>query len=234
MRIDATAGAVRMNVTHLAGTVNSVMPGQLDIELRAIDGRRADLFDFTGTGTSPDTDADPANYEVATGSLLLANQAVGRPVLVHGFPNAFGAAPPDFVGRTVVDFTGVRSVLGVGWGIAGTAAPYLSIGEDGLVLDNHNPDIDQRHYIKQGPVLIDLANLDSGTRIVPQPTGRLLFVLKTTDSLQLYTTFADFASALADALAAGGTARSMYARGQFDAGENLFTAYRLGVHVLEP
>ena len=234
IRIDATAGAVRMNVTHLAGIVNAAVPGQLDIELHAIDRRRVGIFDFTGTGTGPETDADPANYEVATGNLLLANQAIGRPVLVYGFPNAFGAAPPDFTGRTVVDFAGVRSVLGVGWGAAGTAAPFLSIGNDGLVLDNHNPDIDLRHYIKQGPVLVDLTGLDSGTLIVPLETGRMLFVLKTGDSLQLYADFADFASALADALAAGGTARSMFARGLYESDGNRFVAYRIGVHILEP
>jgi len=233
VRIDASAGAIRMNVTHLAGIVNSIMPGQMDVELHAIDRRRAGIFDFAGTGLSSDSDADPSNYEIATGSLLLTGQAVGRPVLVYGFPNAFGAAPPDFGGRTVVDFSGVRSVLGVGWGAAGTGGPYLSISDDGLLLDNLNPDIDQRHYIKQGPVLIDLAGLDSGTVIAPYQAGRLLFVLKTTDSLQLYTSFADFATSLADALSAGARARSMYARGHYDADANRFTASRLGVHLIE-
>ena len=69
---DATAGAVRMHVTHLSGIVNTVVAGQVDIALQAIDRRRADIFDFSGTGASADLDADPANYEVATGNLALA------------------------------------------------------------------------------------------------------------------------------------------------------------------
>lgn len=234
VRIDATAGTVRVNVTHLTRIVNSIMPGTLGIELHTIDRHRAGLFDVTGTGTSPDTDADRANYELATGSLQLVIQAVGGPVLVRGFPNAFGTAPPDFGDRAVVDFAGIRSILDVGRGIAGAVAPYLSIGDDGLVPANHNPDIDQHHYIRQGPLLIDLAGLDSGTRIPPYPTAQLLFALKTTDSLQLFATLAHFASARPDALAAGGVARSMYARGHFDAGENLVTAHRLGLHLIDP
>ena len=179
---DATAGAVRLHVTHLSGIVNTVVPGQVDIALQAIDRRRADIFDFTGTGASRDLDADPGNYEVATGNLPLASVSAGKPIAVRGFPEAFGVAPPDFAGRTVIDFTDVRSALGIGWGTDGTTAPFLSMGADGLVLDNRNPAIDARHYIKQGPVLIDLTALESGTTLVPPYAGRTLYVIKTADS----------------------------------------------------
>lgn len=234
LHMDATAGVVRMNVTHLSGIVNTVMPGQIDIDLHAIDHRRAEVFDFSGTGMSVDTDAKVNNYEVSTGNLVMPFQATGKPVVVFGFPNAFGAAPPDFAGRTVVDFTQVRSVLGVGWGAEGTVAPFLSLGPDGLLLDNQNPDIDQRHHIKSGPVLIDLTALDSSTLIAPRETGRKLFVLKTTDSLQLYADFDDFATAVSNELGAGSTARSMFARGKYDAASNTFSAYKIGVYLLEP
>ena len=234
VHLDATAGVVRMNVTHLSGLVNTVLPGQIDIQLHAIDRRRAQVFDFTGTGMTAETDADPDNYEVATGNLLMPAQADGKPVVVFGFPNAFGAAPPDFAGRSIVDFTEIRSVLGVGWGAGHTAAPFLSVGEDGLLLDNQNPDIDQRHHIKSGPVLIDLAALDSSTLIAPRETGRMLFILKTTDSLQLYSDFTDFYNALSIEMGAGARARSMYARGLYDGASNIFTAHKIGVYLLEP
>ena len=234
IHLDATAGAVRMDVTHLTGIANSVMPGQVDIELHSIDRRRSQVFDFSGTGASPDLDADPANYEVSTGDMLMASQASGRPVVVYGFPNAFGGAPPDFEGRTVIDFSDVRSVMGVGWGSEGTVAPFISMGSDGLVLDNQNMDIDQRHHVKQGPVLIDLTELDSSTVIVARETGRMLFVVKTTDSLQLYADFDDFVNALTLELDGATTARSMYARGHYNADTNVFTAYKIGIHLLEP
>jgi hypothetical protein len=231
---DATAGAVRMHVTHLSGIVNTVVPGQVDIALQAIDRRRVELFDFGGTGRSPDLDADPANYEVATGNLALAEFSAGKPIAVRGFPKAFGAAPPDFTGRTVIDFADVRSALGIGWGAAGTIAPFLSMGDDGLVLDNQNPAIGVRHYIKQGTVLIDLQSLASDTTIVPPAAGRTLFVIKTADSLRQYSDFAEFVQDLTASLDGATSARSMFARGRYDADQNVFTAFKIGVYLLEP
>jgi len=231
---DATEGAVRMHVTHLSGTVNTVVAGQVDIALQAIDRRRADIFDFSGTGASPDLDADPGNYEIATGSLTLADFSAGKPIAVRGFPEAFGAAPPDFNGRTVIDFTEVRSALGIGWGTDGTTAPFLSLSTDGLVLDNQNPAIDARHYIKQGTVLVDLTALASGTTIVPPASGRTLYVIKTADSLRQYSDFAEFADDLVTSLDGVTSARSMFARGRYDVDGNVFTADKLGVYLLEP
>ncbi len=231
---DATQGSVRMHLTYLSGIVNTAASGQTDITLHSIDRRRAAIFDFTGTGATAEQDADPDNYEIATGNLTLANFAEGKPIVAKGFPNAFGMAPPDFYGRTVVDYTDVRSALGVGWGADGTTAPFASIGPDGLVLDNDNPDIDVRRYIKQGPVLIDLTELPSDTTIVPRPTDRKAFYIKSADSLRMYSDFADFVDDLGISLNGATAARSMHARGLYDADANVFTAYKIGVYLLEP
>ena len=231
---DATEGAVRMHVTHLSGVVNTIMPGQTDITLHSIDRRRADVFDFSGTGQSEGQDADPGNYEVRTGSLTLANFATGKPIVAWGFPTAFGMAPPDFAGRSVIDYTDVRSALGICWGSEGTIAPFISSGSDGLVLDNQNMDIGQRHYIKQGQVLIDLTSLDSNTTIVPRESDRMLFSIKSLDSLRLYSDWDDFVDDLNMSLNGATTARSMYAYGEYDVDSNVFTAMKLGVHLLEP
>ena len=234
VHIDATDGAVRMHVTHLLGIVNTIMPGQTDITLHGIDHRRVQMFDFAGTGITTDDDADPANYEIATGSLTLANFAAGKPIVAYGFPTAFGMAPPDFTGRTVIDFMDVRSALGVGWGSSGTVAPFVSMGDDGLVLDNQNGDIDQRHHIKNGPVLIDLTALGANTTIVPRMSDRSLFYIKSSDSLRQYTDFTDFVNDLSLSLDGATTARSMHARGKYDSDTNTFTAFKIGVYLLEP
>ncbi len=126
------------------------------------------------------------------------------------------------------------SVVGVGWGKEGTIAPFLSLGSDGLVLDNRNGDIDQRHYIKQGPVLIDLTSLDSNTTIVPRESDRMLFSIKSQDSLRLYSLWDDFVNDLIMSLDGATTARSMHAYGKYDVDSNTFTAYKLGVYLLEP
>jgi len=231
---DATQGAVRMHVTRLSGIVNTVMNGQTDITLHSIDRRRVEIFDFTGTGKSEIENSDPENYEVATGNLTLADFAAGNPIVAHGFPTAFGMAPPDFTGRTVIDYTDVRSELGVGWGADGTAMPFNEITPEYLVLNNHSDDIDQRHYVKKGPVLIDLTALDSDTRIVPRETDRLAFYIKSADRLRMYSEFANFANDLSTSLLDGDSARSMHARGKYDVGANEFTAYKIGVHLIEP
>ena len=231
---DATEGAVRMHVTHLSGIVNTILPGQTDISLYSIDRRRAAVFDFTGTGISADLDADPDNYEIATGNLTLADLSAGRPIVAYGFPTHFGIAPPDFTGRTIVEYSDVRSVLGVGWGALGTMAPFVRMGSDGLELDNENMDIDQRHYISHGPLLIDLTALTSNTVIVPRETGRMLFSIKSSDSLRLYSDFDDFVADLTISLDGSTTARSMYARGKYDVDSNVFMAYKIGVYLLEP
>jgi hypothetical protein len=232
--IDATQGTVAMHLAHLSGTVKAIVPGQVDIDLHAIDRRRVEIFDFAGTGMTSATDADPANYEVATGNLAtLASDATGQPVVVYGFPHEFGVAPPDFEGRTLIDYSDVRSALGVGWGAEGTTMPFTMMDESGLLLNNRNPDIDHRHYIRQGPILVDLTTLDSDTLIAPRESGRVVFTIKTGDSLQLFSDFGDFVKALTSALS-GSAARSMYARGHFDAETNEFAAYRIFVHILEP
>ena len=142
-------------------------------------------------------------------------------------------APPDFTGRSIIDYTDVRSALGVGWGKEGTLDPFLSIGDTGLVLDNQNGAIDQRHYIKQGPVLIDLTSLDSNTTIVPRESDRMLFSIRSQDSLRLYSDWNDFVIDLSMSLDGATTARSMYAYGKYDVDSNTFTAYKLGVYLLE-
>ena len=52
--------------------------------------------------------------------------------------------------------------------------------------------------------------------------------------MRLYADFDEFVEALAMALDGTTAARSMHARGHYDAADNVFTAYRMGVYLLEP
>jgi hypothetical protein len=234
VHIDATAGAIRMHITHLSGTVNTVLPGQVDITLRSIDRRAAEVFDFSGTGASPELDADPSNYEISTSNLSLDAQSAGQAIVAYGYPNAFAGAPPDFEGRTLVEFTDVRSALGIGWGEAGTTAPFLSMSNEGLVLDIQSPDIDRRHHIKKGPRVIDLTSLASGTVMAPSDSERQLYAIKTADSQQMYSDFSEFIAALMLELDGVNSARSAHARGTYDADSNTFSAYKVFIHIMEP
>ena len=82
--------------------------------------------------------------------------------------------------------------------------------------------------------MIDLTSLNSATLIAPRETGRMLFYIKSHDSLRLYSDYNDIATDLSNSLDGATTARSMHARGQYDADTNIFKAYKIGVYLLEP
>ncbi len=228
LTLDAQQGRVRLHLTHLSGIVVTANPGNLTLDLASIDGRRPTVFDFSGTGISPDSDADPANYEIATGVLDLDRLMSGSPARVFGFITPFGAAPPDFEGRTVVDFQDMRAILGLGWGTDGTSAPFLSIGADGIVIDNANADIGLRHFIAIGPQIIDIKALPTPPTIAPVD-GRALYAIGEPRRVEVFSEFARFTERLSEKLAGGSKALSMSASGQFDVGSSTLTAHYVGV-----
>lgn len=227
--LDASEGRVRMLVTRLNGTVNTVVPGQVDITLQSIDGRPARLFDFSGTGVTPLVDADPENYEVATGALDLTATDEASPVKVFGFVTPFGFAPPDFEARSFADYSDSRALLAIGWGVGGTAMPFLSIGADGILLDLGNPDIGARHYLRQGGVFTDLLTLPASPLIAPHPDRPGVFAIKQDNKIWIHSDFALFTSDLAGRLDGNTRVRGMYAKGGYRADANLFVAGRIGV-----
>ena len=232
---DATQGSVRMHVTRLSGIVNTVVTGQTDITLHSIDRRRAEIFDFSGTGQSQAQDADPDNYTIATGNLTLADFATGKPIVARGFPTAFGWAPPDFTGRTVIDYTDVRSALGrwLGYPRAPRTRSAASL-RTASCSTTRTPISTSAITSSRVRSSIDLTSLDSDTTIVPRESDRQAFYIKSADSVRMYSEFADFADDLVRSLTGGDKARSMHARGMYDASANVFTAYKIGVYMLEP
>ena len=228
LTLDATAGRVRLHLTRLSGSVVSANPGALTLDLFSIDGRRPAIFDFSGTGTAPANDADPASYEIATGALNLSRLMNGSPARVFGFVTPFGLAPPDFEGRTVVDFQDVAATLFLGWGLQGTSAPFLSLGADGLVIDNDNADIGARHFIAIGPQIIDITALASSPTIAPAD-DRALYAIGEPRRIEVFSEFARFAEALSTKLAGGQKALAMSAHGHYDAGSTTLTANYVSV-----
>ncbi len=222
--LDAGSGRVRLNLTHLLGSVVAANPGHLALDLAAIDGRRPAIFDFTGTGTAPEVDADPRAYEIATSALDLNRFAIGAPARAFGFVTPFGTAPPDFLGRTVVDYSELRAELGVGWGTDGSSAPFAALNPTGLVIDLENPDLGSRHHLKIGARVVDLLRLPSPLTVAPAE-GRVLFAIADGEDIEVLSDFARFAERLAERLAGGKKLRSLHARGAFDAGSSTLTAH---------
>ncbi len=231
--LDATAGRVRMKLTHLSGSVVSALPGQVTLDLFAIDGRQPAIFDFAGTGTSAAMDADPMNYEIETGALNVLGLTPDSPARVFGFVTPFGLAPPDFSGRTMVDVGSIRAVMGIGWGEHGTTAPFLSMGEDGLVIDNANPDLGLRHHIQVGPLVFDITALASAPTVVPA-SGRTLFALGERGDVEVFREWAPFVEELTSRLNAGAAARAFFAHGQYDNASTTLTANYVAVALETP
>jgi hypothetical protein len=226
---DATNGRVRMLPTHLRGIVNSSVAGQINLDLRAIDRLGVDLFDFAGTGVTAAQDADPADYEIATGSLDLRSAAPGQAAMVAGFVRPFGSAPADFEGRTVVDHRDLPDVLGIGWGTTGTTAPFLSMGTTGLVLDVDNSSIGTRHYLVVDMRLVDVTSLSSPLTLAPS-SSPALYAISIGRGVRLYRTFDEFSTAVSTELAAGRAALALAASGDYESGSTTLTARHIMMH----
>jgi hypothetical protein len=232
--LDATAGRVRLHLTHVSGAVVDALPGQVTVDLFAIDGRDPMAFDFAGTGVAPASDADPDAYEIATGVLDVTAFTAGDPMRAFGFVAPFGAAPPDFEGRTLVSFDALRALLGVGWGLEGTTAPFLSMGADGFVLDPANAALGLRHHLKVGPWVQDITLLASPVTIAPATEGRTLYAVARFRRVEMYRDFAEFADRVAELLGSGAAMHGLHARGQFDAGATTLAANYVAVSFTAP
>jgi len=222
--LDATAGRVRMNPTPIYGFVKSTSEGGVTLQLDSIGGRRVSAFDFTGTGMAPEQDADPANYEVATGALDLSGLHEGEPAKFIGFPTPFGAAPPDFDARTLVDFPRMGATLSMSWGRQGTLAPFSSQEEGSLVLNLDNEDIGRLHFMRIGPRWVDITTLPASPSIVPPEDGRSAYLVVLRDGSKAFHEFGDFVEELGKQLDGSKAMVAFTATGGYDGHNNVFTA----------
>jgi hypothetical protein len=222
--LDATAGRVRMNPTPIYGFVKSTSSNGLTLQLDSIAGRKVSAFNFAGTGTSAAQDADPANYEVATGLMSLPNFSTGEPTKLIGFPTPFGMAPPDFNARTVVDFPRLPAMLSLVWSPTGTTAPFSSQNETGLVLDLANPDIGRVHVLTVGPRILNLMMLPASPSIVLPDNGPTAYLVVMRGESHAFHDFADFVAELGTELDGSTAMVSFTATGNYNGDTNVLSA----------
>ncbi len=222
--LNATAGIVRIVPSRVSGTVVTASPLTMDLGL--INGRRAALYDFTGTGTSEATDADPELYEVNTGSLDLSGVSAGDPVRARGLVAQFGTAPEDFYASTLIDNANVRGHMVVNYGRPGADDAVSNISEAGVQLDVSSAQ--GRHHIVIAGIAIDLLGLDQAPLLVPGGE-RGVYSVWINGRLEVYTFYASFARALQEHLDEGAVVVRSDAHGYFDRGLNTFTSQRMGI-----
>lgn len=224
--LDATNGLARMLVSVVTATVNSVASGEIDLALQTLNGRRVALYNFAGTGTDNGNDADPAHYQVATGTLSLTGINAGTPVRVRGFGRPFGAAPADFTAQTVINVTQAPAALAVAWSPA-SAAPFTSLTATGLTLDLMGSPL--LHHVLRGGVVTDLAG--TSPQVTPLDPNRGLYALGIAGTVTVYTNFDQYQQALTTELANNRRARGFGGLGTYTdtttsfTGRQLFTAF---------
>jgi len=215
----ATSGLVRLLVTQLNGTVNSAGSGIVAMTLARIDGRPIGLFNFSGTGPTAGSDANPNSYQVATGTLVLP--VANTPLKVRGFVRPFGqaTATDDFGAIALIDVTNAPATLVVGWPSL-EATPFNSYAVNGMRVNLTNAGL--LHHVFRGGVATTLATSDTPFVQAANP-ARGLFVIGTNGTVQVYTQLGSYQAALKADLAAGGKARSFVASGgtYFDATKTL-------------
>jgi hypothetical protein len=221
---DATAGRVRMRETPIYGFVKQSSTGSVTLQLDSIGGRRVSAFNFAGTGASTAQDADPMNYEVATGALDTSMLSLNEPTKLIGFPTAFGVAPPDFNARTLVDFPALPALLTLSWGANGTTAPFSSQEATSLVLDIANPSIGRLHYLNIGPRVLNLTTLPASPSIVPPNTGPTAYLIVMAGGSHAFHDFSDFVAELSTRLNGTTVMLSLTASGSYNGDANVLTA----------
>ena len=212
-QLDATEGYIHMLITTLRGEVTNGETPWLVINLAAISGRRASIFDFTGTGTDLDNDADPSNYEINTGTLDISSLPSGTPVKIYGFVQAFGQAPEDFDAQTIVDVSDVTALMILNWRSA-TAEAFETLSPEGITLNLE--DVGIFHHVSRSGVVIDLTELSNSPSIVPREDGEGLFSISQKGTNQLFFDFEDFTSDLNERMEGGAKVKHIHATGSFD------------------
>ena len=213
--LDASQGAVHMLITTVKGTVVQAASSSVVLQLTGIDGRRIDLFDFSGTGLTPADDADPDNYDIGTDPLDTSGLDVGDPVKIRGFVSSFGHASgeEDFAAQTLINVADVPAVMVVTWHPASNDA-VAELAVDGFSLDLNGSVL--FHHVWRAGVAIDLADLAAIAGIVPRGDGNGIYSIVQSGSRRVDFTFAGFADELSQRLDANTPVRRIVARGLFD------------------
>jgi hypothetical protein len=115
---------------------------------------------------------------------------------VFGFVAPFESAPPDFTAKTLVDFSDLRALLASVGASAAPSAPFLSMGQNGFVIDPTNIDLGQRQFLEVGPRVFDItSDLPEPITVEPAETGPTLYAVARGLEVETFRDFGDFARA---------------------------------------
>ena len=219
---NANPGRVQIKQGQVTAAVVSADP--LVVDLHYLNGRRLDIFDFSGTGLSAADDADPDNYEIDTTGLSLALETDDL-IRARGLVNDFGFAAPDFNASTLIQIATDlrRASLGIGWP-DGSATPFISTDPARLDVDL----TDARVGLKQQGVPRTFSNpLEAVALVAPEDgMGAYAVALRGDPELHLVRDFAELVSEVAEQLDAGNLLHRISAHGRYNDATDEFTTGR--------
>lgn len=217
------ANRVRMQMNQLSGAVVQASP--LAVDLFALNGRNPEVFDFSGTGVTPDTDADPDFYEIDLNVLAVPQE--GDLVRVRGIVNEFAAAPADYLARTLIDINTDRRAgqLLVAWQ-DGTTMPFTSLSAESIEVDLTAA----RHALKvRGVPAAFIGELTSVVLGAPAE-GQGVYAVKVRGAgeVHMYRHFNDLVDELLAQMDAGRSLHRISGVGAYNVGGNVLTTGRAG------
>jgi hypothetical protein len=225
--MDASEGLVRMHLTTLRGTVAENSVDGFAMVVDRFSHRKAEAFDFSGTGLTAEQDADPNHYEIDTSSLNTSSFTIAAAMRARGFVTPFGSAPADFTAQTLEDLSALPAVLVVSWDPASAAG--VSIVDQSLLLNLEG--MGRFHHISQAGARIDLLGLEGDFMVVQGSNEVGLYSIVQPDGpVALHTSFAAFLADLQSRLNNGAAVRRLLAPGSY-AGEMSHAARRMIIQV---
>ncbi len=231
LSLNASESHVRMQISGLTAEVVAETP--LAVDLIYLNGRRPAVYDFSGTGVSPDDDADPSFYQIDTSTLPLSSIDSGDLVRVRGHVNEFGAAPEDFLALTVIDVA--RDMRGAGfaavWETA-TADPLLSIDPASIELDLEMA----RAVLKVLGVPLEATNPLESLKLVAPDGGRGVYAVRVrgSDQIHLFLSFADLVEEVIAQLDTGSRLKRVGASGRYNRTTEELISGRAGFEFIAP
>lgn len=223
---DLSSGVLRVSRSSVSGQVVSTAP--LALSLNFINGRRADLFDFSGTGTTEDADADPTFYELALRRSASREIENNDPLRAFGFAQNFGQAPEDFDVQTLVNAVDVKGHMVISYGENG-ADEVLTVTEaNDLVFDLEAAL--GRHHISRVGIPVDLKTFDEVPVVSPDETSGV-FSITGGQRIQMFRDYALFVESVLLELEAGAQISRFDAHGYYENMDNSFTSRRIRIHL---
>ncbi len=183
----ASTGKVRLLQSQVFGSLLSATSTNLSMSVQNINFWPVSDYNFAGTGTSPATDSQPANYQVDTAAAnLVAAPPTSPPaprvpadlsgpppvpplLQVSGITNPFGAAPPDFLASTVHELPGIAAQIKVSWSLAGSVSPFSSLTNSGFTINLQDPNL-ATAILVVGPQTVALNSLPVSPQIITTAT----------------------------------------------------------------